>query len=292
MEPHMRKLAAAAAQRLYMLLLTMVAGAVLTVALVSLAPGFDADEREMDLRLSEQSVAAIQAANQAEKRGPAVWGHLVNLLRGQWGFSIALHRPIRELLAERAGLTLGILAAGLAAAWAVSALVCCTLIGLHSSSLNAAATVATGGLVCVPAAIVALLAVYFRAGSAAALAAVLMPRTLRYTRSILEVWSRRPHVLAARARGIGGVALVLRHVCLPAVPEVLAVAGVSVSMAISASIPIETLCGSPGVGQLVWQAAMSRDFPVLVDLTLIIAVVTCAANLLADAFRLVITSEA
>src|SRR5947199_10442834 len=99
----MRRLASAVAHRLLMLLLTMAAGAALTVALVSLAPGFRVDERQMDLRLSEQSVAAIQA----ERRAPALWGHLVNLLRGQWGVSISLRRPIRELLAERAGLTLG-----------------------------------------------------------------------------------------------------------------------------------------------------------------------------------------
>ena len=60
----------------------------------------------------------------------------------------------------------------------------------------------------------------------------------------------------------------------------------------SAAIPIETLTGSPGLGQLVWQAAMSRDFPVLVDLTLIIAAVTCAANLLADALRVAVVREA
>jgi peptide/nickel transport system permease protein len=62
----------------------------------------------------------------------------------------------------------------------------------------------------------------------------------------------------------------------------LAVAGVSVSMAVGAVIPVEALCDSPGVGQLVWQAALARDLPVIVNVTLLIAALTAAANLAAN----------
>jgi ABC-type dipeptide/oligopeptide/nickel transport system permease component len=56
-------------------------------------------------------------------------------------------------------------------------------------------------------------------------------------------------------------------------------------MAVGATIPVEALCDSPGVGQLVWQAAMARDLPVLVNVTLLIAGLTVAANLAADTAR-------
>jgi peptide/nickel transport system permease protein len=288
MEPEMPRFAAALARRLLVLLLTMLAGVLLTSLLVRLAPGSAADERQLDLRLNEQSVAALQA----EKNPPPVWRHFFDLLQGQWGVSLSLGRPVRELVAERAGLTLATLGAGLGLAWAVAAVVCLGLAGCRRYSLDVAATVATGGLLCLPAAVVALLAAYCRAGPVPALAVVLLPRILRYARSILQASARRPHVMAAQARGTRSLAVVLRHVCLPAAAELLALAGVSVSLALSAVIPIEALCSSPGVGQLVWQAALARDFPVLVDLTLVIATLTCAANLLADAGRTALAWEA
>jgi peptide/nickel transport system permease protein len=59
-------------------------------------------------------------------------------------------------------------------------------------------------------------------------------------------------------------------------------AGITVSIALGASIPIESLCGLPGIGQLAWQAALSRDLPLLVNLTVLVTLVTLLANSGAD----------
>ena len=61
-----------------------------------------------------------------------------------------------------------------------------------------------------------------------------------------------------------------------------ALAGVSVTLAFGASIPIEALADSPGIGQLAWRAALGRDLPVLVTVTLLLTVVTVFANIIAD----------
>ena len=42
------------------------------------------------------------------------------------------------------------------------------------------------------------------------------------------------------------------------------------------------ICDSPGIGQLAWQAALSRDLPVLVNMTLFVTLVTLTANSAAD----------
>ena len=149
-------------------------------------------------------------------------------------------------------------------------------------------SLASGALLCLPAAVVALLAVNLDTGPGLALAVVLLPRVLAYARKILRSGTCRPHVLAAFSRGIPALPLVLRHVCFPAAPELLALAGISVGMAAGAVIPVEAVYDSPGLGQLVWQSAMARDLPVLLPLTLLIAVLTCAANLLADTARVMI----
>jgi len=54
-------------------------------------------------------------------------------------------------------------------------------------------------------------------------------------------------------------------------------------MAFGAAIPIEALCDSPGIGQLAWQAALNRDLPLIMNLTLLVAIVTVAANSFANA---------
>jgi ABC-type dipeptide/oligopeptide/nickel transport system permease component len=65
-------------------------------------------------------------------------------------------------------------------------------------------------------------------------------------------------------------------------PEMLALAGVSVSQAFSAAIPLEAVCDVPGLGQLAWQSALARDLPILVSLTLLLALITRFANAAAD----------
>jgi peptide/nickel transport system permease protein len=151
--------------------------------------------------------------------------------------------------------------------------------------LDAAVTIAAGVGICFPAGVVAVLLLYAGAGPAAGLALILSPRLFRYVRNLLAAASEKPHVWAARARGAGPAVLLFRHVGLPVVPELLTLLGVSVGMALGTIIPVEALCDSPGLGQLVWQSAMARDLPVLIHLTAMLAVLVCGANLVSDGAR-------
>ena len=63
-----------------------------------------------------------------------------------------------------------------------------------------------------------------------------------------------------------------------AAPSLLALAGVSISVALGAAIPVEALCGIAGVGDLAWHAALSRDLPLLVNITVVVTSVTLLAN--------------
>lgn len=70
---------------------------------------------------------------------------------------------------------------------------------------------------------------------------------------------------------------------LPAIsPQLLALAAASASMAIGAAIPIEAICDVPGLGRLAWNAAMARDLPLLVNLTMLIAVATTIATAVSE----------
>jgi ABC-type dipeptide/oligopeptide/nickel transport system permease component len=49
-------------------------------------------------------------------------------------------------------------------------------------------------------------------------------------------------------------------------------------LAVGAVVPIEVICDVPGLGQLAWKAALARDLPVLVVLTLLVAIVIQLSN--------------
>jgi len=111
---------------------------------------------------------------------------------------------------------------------------------------------------------------------------IVFPKIFHYARNLLARAAALPHVLTARSKGAGGARILLRHVLPVAAPQLLALAGVSVSLAFAAAIPVEALCDLPGIGQLAWQAAMGRDLPLLVNLTMIVTLVTLMANSAAD----------
>jgi peptide/nickel transport system permease protein len=111
---------------------------------------------------------------------------------------------------------------------------------------------------------------------------VVFPRLYSYIRNLLVRAYDQPHVLAARARGLGSLAIFWRQVLPLAAPPLLALFGVSFAISFGAAIPIEALCDSPGLGQLAWQAALGRDLPLIVNVTLVVALVMLAANSFAD----------
>jgi ABC-type dipeptide/oligopeptide/nickel transport system permease component len=76
--------------------------------------------------------------------------------------------------------------------------------------------------------------------------------------------------------------LTFRHILMPSWSQLFALAAVSFNMAFGAAIAIEAICDIPGLGQLAWKAASARDLTVLVMLTILIAMSTQIANLVAD----------
>src|SRR5262249_48089453 len=89
-------------------------------------------------------------------------------------------------------------------------------------------------------------------------------------------------VLTAHAKGAGRWRILFWHVFPGAWPQLIALLGVSISIAIGALLPIEVICDIPGLGQLAWYAAQSRDLPLLVNLTVIVTFFTACATTLSD----------
>jgi peptide/nickel transport system permease protein len=279
----MQKLRRKIAGRALALLATLFLGGLLSATLVRLAPGFNSDERELDPHLNAQSV---QVLREARRRDNNIFRFYLSYMKGaangDLGTSVALGQPVRTLLRERIPLTLRLLGIGLALAWVLALTLSLTMAWLRLSIYDSLTTFASASLLCLPAAVLALLSVLWNVPGSTAIALIVFPHTYRYARNLLGKAYSRPHIIAARARGLGEGRILFWHVVPVAAPQLLALAGVSVSMAIGASIPVEALCGLPGVGQLAWQAALARDLPLLVNVTLLVTLVTLLANSSAD----------
>jgi peptide/nickel transport system permease protein len=265
------------------LLLTALAGALFAATLVRFAPGADSDERDFDPRFSAASLEALHESRAGDRHLARYYAnYLKGLARGDFGVSYSLKRPVRELLADRGPATLRLAGCGLMAGWALGLALATIATRWHRGALDWFTSGFSALLLCLPAALIGLLVLVARAQWWWAIALIILPKVYNYARGLLQSVAREPHVLLARAKGLGRVRIFLWHVLPSILPELLALAGVSVSLAFSAAIPIEAVCDIPGVGQLAWQAALGRDLPILVTITLLLALVTRAANATAD----------
>jgi peptide/nickel transport system permease protein len=274
------------------LVATVLLGGLLSATLVRLAPGFDVDERELDPHLNAQSVQALRDARHQDRNILQFYFFYMNrAAHGDLGTSLALAQPVRTLLRERAPLTLRLLTMGLGLAWLLTLTLALSAAWLRLSVYDTVTTVVSGTFLCLPAAVLALLSVLWNVPGALAIALIVFPHTYRYARNLLVKAYSRPHIITARAKGLGEARILFWHVVPVVTPQLLAVAGVSVSLAVGAAIPVEALCGLAGIGQLAWQAALARDLPLLVNITILVTLVTLLANSGADVIGHVVRGQ-
>jgi len=271
-------------RKLAMLGVLALLGALLCATMIRFAPGYGADERELDSRLSQESRDAIRSEYGAAETLPHYYRRYVSgLLLGDLGTSVFLQRPVAQLLSERAPLTARSVGFGLLAAWIGSSILGLLAIRFPNATLNYSAMALTGFLIALPAAVIALLFAFWRAPVFLGIALVTFPKLYRYQHNLLTQAQSQPFAFAARTRGVSENRILFRHVIPLVWAPVLALVGASSSMAFGAAIPLEALSDSPGMGQLAWQAALNRDLPLLTSITLCVTVLTVGVNFLADA---------
>lgn len=270
-------------RRLLLLLCLGLAGALVGATLVRFAPGYGVSERELDPRWRAESVEALRQKQALRQGLPSFYFHYLSALaHGDLGESDSLKRPVRELLRQRLPVTANSVVRGLGVAWLAAALLASLGLASRGWFFQASTTAFNSLLLSLPSAVVAMLAVHLRTPVFCAIAVVVFPRLYSYIRNLLVRSYGQPHILAARARGLGSRAILFRHVLPLAAPPLIALLGVSFAVSFGAAIPIEALCDSPGLGQLAWQAALSRDLPLIINVTLVVSLVMLAANSLAD----------
>jgi peptide/nickel transport system permease protein len=265
------------------ILITVLIGGFLGATLVRVAPGFGMDEEQLDARLGSRSIQALREGQGNDRNLFGFYFHYLNrMLHGDLGESRTLQRPVLQLVAERLPETLKSVGLGLALGWALGFSLAVAVVMSRAWYLDLLGSLLVGVLLCLPAAVLALLFVLAQAPARLLLGLVVFPKIFRYSRNLLGRSSGLPHVLTARAKGLGNMRVLLWHILPPAAPQLVALLGVTVSVAFTAAIPMEALCDIPGIGQLAWKAALGRDLALLVNLTMIVTLITLVANSASD----------
>ncbi|MCS7234962.1 MAG: ABC transporter permease [Armatimonadota bacterium] len=217
------------------------------------------------------------------------------LARLDLGTSLVTHRPVREMLRERLGWT----ALLVGVAWSAAAVVGSalgTLAAVRSSSgavrglVGVCVVVASAPEFAVAMVLILAFSVWlpvFPAGGvpwasagpgglwerlvevtryatlpAAALAASALPGFALTSRSLLAAVLAEPFVLAAQARGLPGWR-VLAHAWRPALAPFLTWAGLRLVTLVTGAAAVERVFNYPGLGSLLFDAVVQRDYPVI-----------------------------
>ena len=105
---------------------------------------------------------------------------------------------------------------------------------------------------------------------------------LRYTRaSMLDVISEQ-YVTTARAKGLSERAVILKHALSNALIPIVTVIGFSIPNLLAGAVFTETIFAWPGMGSVFIDGVTSRDFPLMMGVTLVTATAVLFFNLLTD----------
>lgn len=104
----------------------------------------------------------------------------------------------------------------------------------------------------------------------------------RFMRSSMLEVIRQDYITVARAKGLPERTVTYRHAMRNALLPIITLMGLSVGGLIGGSVIFENIFGIPGMGQLFYMSVMTRDYPLVMCILTIGAVLTLIGNLLAD----------
>jgi peptide/nickel transport system permease protein len=231
------------------------------------------------------------------------------LLSGNWGYSFFGGQQVREIVLDRLPATFLLMGTSLALSLVIGVAIG-TLAAVRRNSVFDYAT-AIGAMVALslPTFWFGLLAIFFFAqtlgwfpaggmvsigdGSlldrlhhlvlpVVVLALVLVAQWSRYTRSSMIDILDQDFVRTARAKGISPWRVLVNHGLRAALVPLVALAGLQLPLLVGGALVTETVFSWPGMGLLFISVLSTRDYPVLMAILMVGAVVVVLGNLLAD----------
>ncbi|MHB2167618.1 ABC transporter permease [Alsobacter sp. R-9] len=297
-----------ALKRLLQMIPLLLLVSLLSFGLIKLVPGDPA----VVIGGSNATPAEIEAIRRNLGLDRPLWEQLAsfyaNLARGDLGRSLLLGQPVTEALVERAPVTFWIsllslvltvvlgLATGIVAAlrhntWVDQAVSIFALIGVSLPNFWLGLMMIvlfsvwlgwlpTGGYVAPSADPVGFLRT--AAMPALSLAFLQIGLLTRITRSTMLDVLGQDYIRTARAKGLPETRVVLKHALANVMIPVVTVIGLILSVLISGSVIVETIFSVPGIGSLLGNAILRRDYPMIQGGLLFVATALMLLNLVVD----------
>lgn len=303
-------------RRLLQVIPLLIGISIITFALANLVPGSPVSGLEFNPRTTPEDIERIKdnlGLNDPVWKRYFIW--IGNVAQGDLGISLRNFRPVRDTIIEKLPNTLLLTGTALLLSFLIS-----IPIGVYGAVRRNSAfdNVSTAGAVAgfsVPTfwlglMLILLFAVRFKewglpslpAGGAYdlrggggffdrlehlilpafALAFVQMAAWTRYIRSqMLEVLSQ-DYMRTANAKGLRERIVIFRHGLRNAVLPLVTLLGIAIPDLFAGSLIIENIFTYPGIGQLAFNAAINKDYPLIMGITLVAGTLVILGNLIAD----------
>jgi len=300
-------MASYAVHRLFQSALVLMATIAALFWLTYVAPG-DPASVMLGPRATAAEKAALRSEMQLDKPIPVRFVHFWGqVLDGDLGKDMVTHRPVATLIEEALPRTLALTALAIGWAIAIGIPAGCWCAVRRDGWGDRVVGVVSTAMIALPTAVVGIYAPlwfavrlhWFPAIGAGRpgdvgdqLHHLILPSftvgigwvgylTRLARASMLEVLDE-PHVRTFRAFGVPGSRIVWRYVLPIAVTPVVSILGVGIGGLLSNAILIEIVFVRPGIGRLIYDAVLTRNFPVLVGTVLVTAALYLLINLIAD----------
>ncbi|MBB2914050.1 peptide/nickel transport system permease protein [Streptosporangium becharense] len=276
-----------------------------TAMIVRLMPG-DPAQAILGLNATPDALRELRAElgldrSLLKQASDQLWG----ILHLDLGVSISRDRPVVDILLEAFPVTVVLMVGGIAVALAVSIPLGLLPALRRAPRLNDAIGVIMVVLLAIPSFVIGIyalliVAVNWRLAPAGGwgdgwpgnfryawlpsvvLAFMLIPLLTRAVqRSTIDVLDEE-FIEAARARGLRRNAIVVRHVLPNILLPLITLVGYSASVLLGGAVIVESVFGVSGFGEVIMEAVSTRDYPVIVGVTLFSGIFVVVVNLLTD----------
>ena len=303
------------ARRIVYSIFLLIGVSALSFAFADLAPGNFYETLRLNPRVSVSAIDALsteRGLNRPLYQKYFDW--IRSIVRGEWGVSLAYNGPAAPIIFVRARNTLVLTGTAMLLTWLIA-----IPFGIWSAAhrgkgadLFARGTISV--FLAIPDLVLALLLLmcavrsgYFPVAGmvsldfsgmsvwgkckdiathlflpGVSLTAASLPLLLSHAKTAMEEVLASPFITAARGYGIPLPRLLYRHALPAAANPLISLFGFSVGMLLSSSLLIEVIFGWPGLGPLLLESILERDFYLVIDSAMLAAIFLVAGNLLAD----------
>jgi peptide/nickel transport system permease protein len=279
--------------------------------LLQLTPGDPIDAYlPPDAAISEERREAMRKNLGLDRPLPVQYGNwLVEAVQGNLGLSSRSYEPVTDVIAGRVGPTLLLMLVALVVGVTTGLILGILGAFYRNSGLDVILTAFAVLGISVPVYLAGLLGLYvfslklgwFPTGGfstpgssdlwdriqhlilpAFLISIQYVAQTMRYTRSAMISSLSQDYVRTARAKGLLESRIVIGHALRNAMIPIATIIGSYIPALIAGAVFIETIFSWPGMGRLFVDSVNYRDYPVIMGLTLVLAIIILLANLLTD----------